>query len=115
MTLQVVVVSFSPNAILTERLWTILVDNGIKWANDGWGGLANSRTAIYITPTLRKDDAALSMAPSIQFGQELVDTQVGGAQLQVTMFLSFGTFFNFLANSKVAVGTLPRLLCDKIY
>jgi hypothetical protein len=109
-TLQVVVVSFSPNTVLTDRLWTILVDNGIKWANDGWGGLANSRTAIYITPTLNKDDAASSMAPLIQFGQELIDTQVEGAQLRVITFPSFGTFFNFLSNSEVAVGALLRLL-----
>jgi hypothetical protein len=112
MTLQAVVVSFSPNAMLTERLWTILVDNGVKWANDGWGGLANSRTAVYITPTLSKDDAASSMAPLIQFGQELVDMQVEGAQLRVTTFPSFGTFFNFFANSEVAVGTLLRCCCE---
>jgi hypothetical protein len=109
-TLQVIVVSFSLNAVLTESLWTILVDNGVEWANDGWGGLANSRTAIYIrSPTLSKDDTASSMVPLIQFGQELVDTQVEGAQLRVTTFLSFGTFFNFFSNSEVTVGALLRL------
>jgi hypothetical protein len=84
-TLQAVVVSFSPNATLTERLWTILVDNGIQWANDGRGGLANSETAIYSTPTLSKDDAATSMALLIQFGEELVDTQVASAHLDYAL------------------------------
>lgn len=108
-TLQAVVVSFSPNATLTERLWTILVDNGIQWANDGWGGLANSETAIYITPTLSKDNAATSMAPLIQFGEELVDAQVIGAHVAVTTFPSYGTFFDFLASSEVAVGPLHQI------
>jgi len=85
-TLQAVVVSFSPNATLTERLWTILVDNGIQWANDGRGCLANSETAIYSTPTLSKDDAATSMALLMsQFGEELADTQVASAHLDYAL------------------------------
>jgi hypothetical protein len=109
-TLQAVVVSFSPNATLTEKLWTILVDNGVQWANDGWGGLAISDTAIYITPALSKDHAAKSMEPLIQFGQGLLDAKVAGAHLNVVTFSSFGAFFDFLVGSDVAVGSPLSLL-----
>jgi hypothetical protein len=107
-TIQAVLVTFSPNATLTKQLWTILVDNGVQWANDTWGGLANSNTAVYISPKLSKDDAAKSMAPLIQFGQQLVDDKVAGANVVVTTFPSYGTFFNFLVSSEVAVRLSDR-------
>jgi hypothetical protein len=107
-TLQAVLLSFDPNATLTNQLWTILVDNGIQWANETWGGLANAQTAVYVTPKLSKDEAAQSMAPLIQFGQGLLDAKVAGAQLVVTTFPSFNSFFKFFAGSQVAVGRLPE-------
>ena len=113
-TIQAVLVTFSPNATLTKQLWTILVDNGVQWANDTWGGLANSNTAVYISPTLSKDDAAKSLAPLIQFGQQLVDDKVAGANLVVTTFPSYGTFFNFLIGSEVAVRLSDRV-CKNCY
>lgn len=102
-TLPAVIVSFSPNATLTKALWTILVDNGVQWANEGWGGLANSGTAIYVNPTLTPSDAATSMAPLIQFGQMLVDAGVSGANVVVTTFPSYGTFFDAVIVENVAV------------
>ena len=104
MTLQAVVVSFDPNATLTEALWTVLVDNGVQWTNDGWGGLANANTAIYVNPVLSEGDAAKSMAPLIDFGRMLVDTDTPGAKVVVTVFPSYGTFFKGVVATEVAVG-----------
>jgi hypothetical protein len=104
-TLQTVVLTFSPNNTLTEQLWKILVDNGIQFANDSWGGLVNANTAIYINPKLSAADAATSMAPLIQFGNGLVNAKVAGAKLIVTTYPSYGTFFDFLVASDVAVGS----------
>ena len=88
---------------VTRQLWSLLVNNGIQLANDGWGGLENSETTIYISPTLSKGNVANSIAPLIQFGQGLVDAKVVGSNLVITTFSSYGTFFNFLAASKVVV------------
>lgn len=107
-TLQAVLLFFTPNATLTNQLWTILVDNGIQWANDTWGGLANAGTAAYVTPKLSADEAKKSMAPLIQFGQGLVDAKVEGVTLVVQTFPSFFSFFQAFTSSKVAVGRLPR-------
>lgn len=114
-TLQAVLLFFSPNTTLTNQLWTILVDNGIQWANETWGGLANAQTAVYVTPKLSKDEAAQSMAPLIEFGQGLLDTGAAGAQLVVTTFPSYYSFFQAFASSEVAVSRLPEasiILCD---
>ncbi|KZP23305.1 FAD binding domain-containing protein [Athelia psychrophila] len=101
-TLQAVIVSFSPNATLTQALWTIFVDNGVQWANAGWGGFANSDNAIYVNPKLTPSDAATSMAPLIQFGQKLVDAGVPGANVVITTFPSFGAFFDAVVVENVA-------------
>ncbi|KAF7969355.1 hypothetical protein HWV62_27470, partial [Athelia sp. TMB] len=103
-TLQAVVVSFDSNSTLTEALWTVLVENGIQWANDGWGGLANANTAIYVNPVLSEGDAARSMAPLIKFGRTLVDADIPGAKVVVTVFPSYGTFFKGVVATEVAVG-----------
>jgi FAD/FMN-containing dehydrogenase len=101
-TLQAVILSFDANATLTKQLWTILVDNGIQWANDSWSGLADQKTAIYITPKLSKDEATQSMAPLIQFGQGLVDAKAAGVNFLVTTFPSYSAFFQVFTSSEVA-------------
>lgn len=90
-TLQVVIVGFqNPNTTLTEALWTILIDNGLKWAKEGWGGYATSELAILVSPVSDKAQAAKSMAPLLEFGQQLQDDGVVGAQAVSTEFSSWG-------------------------
>ena len=97
------IVSFERNATIAERLFTVIVENGVKWAEDGWGGFATSETAIYLTPKLGKSQAAESMVSLIEFGQRLQAEGVKGANLIVVEFPSWGAFFQSFVSSHVAV------------
>jgi hypothetical protein len=111
-TLQTVIVSFTPaltNNTLTKELWTILADNGLKWADEGWGGYSKSGVAILINPKLTKEEAAVSMAPLIAFGQRLAAEKVQGAQLLVAELPSWMAFFNAFTKAYIAVRY--HLLC----
>ncbi|KAJ7801760.1 hypothetical protein B0H14DRAFT_2528843 [Mycena olivaceomarginata] len=117
-TLQAVIVSWSaPNRALTAELWTILADNGLKWAADGWGGFSMAELAILVNPVLDPVQAAASMAPLIDFGHRLQQDGVPGAQTVVTTFPSFLEFFDAFTLEHVAsVGTsiaIASRLVDK--
>ncbi|KAJ7741772.1 hypothetical protein DFH07DRAFT_1063893 [Mycena maculata] len=62
--------------------------------------------AIFVTPILDPVQAAASMAPLIAFGGKLQNEGVSGAQLEVTTFPTFLSFFNAFTLAHVAaVGT----------
>lgn len=103
-TLQVVLVSLKErNPSLTKSLWSLLVDNGLTWANEGWGGLSNAQVAAYVNPKLSKADAEKSMAPLISFGKQLGNE----ASVVVREFPSWGSFFETFAQTYVAVSAFP--------
>lgn len=61
---------------LTKEATALLVDNGVKWAEDGWGGYMSSMgdstsLMLAITPKLTLEEAKLSMKPLIDFAQPL--------------------------------------------
>ena len=102
--LQAAVVAWkNANSTLTNDLWPILIDNGLKWAGEGWGGFATPESAIYVTPKLSKAEAAVSMAPLIQFGEQLQSNGVAGTQVVITEFPSWGAFFDLFVSQNVAV------------
>lgn len=110
-TLQTVILSFNGTKELNRELWTILADNGLKWADEGWGGFSTSGVAIFINPKSTKEDAALSMDPLVQFGKRLQNEGIAGAQLIVTEFPSWGTFFEAFTNDHVAVRSFRKSSC----
>lgn len=102
--LQSIILSLQdPNSTTTQEMWSILANNGLKWADDGWGGFSTSDTVILINPKLDKDDAALSAAQLIDFGKRLQDSEIFGAQLLITEFPSWGAFFEAFTSQHVAV------------
>lgn len=61
---------------LTKEVTAVLVENGVKWARDGWGGYVSSMgdstsLLMAITPKLSLEEAKLSMKPMIDFAQPL--------------------------------------------
>ncbi|KAG6826997.1 hypothetical protein H0H92_013612 [Tricholoma furcatifolium] len=102
-TLQAAIVSFPPATSRTQELWNILTENGLKWADEGWGGFSTSGVAILINPGLDKDATAKSMEPLIQFGKRLQSEGVEGSQAIITEFPSWGAFFNTFTREHVAV------------
>ncbi|KZT25422.1 FAD-binding domain-containing protein [Neolentinus lepideus HHB14362 ss-1] len=105
-TLQVYVVQWTnSNATLTSGLWSVLVENGLKWAEEGWGGFVDDKSAIYISPNLDTVRANASMSPLIAFGEQVVKDGIEGATLLVLQFPSWGTFFNtFAGDNSAAIG-----------
>ncbi|GLB38750.1 putative oxygen-dependent FAD-linked oxidoreductase family protein [Lyophyllum shimeji] len=102
-TLQAVIVTFSANTTRTKELWTILADNGLKWADEGWGGFSMAGILILINPGSSKEETAKSMAPLIAYGKRLQSEGVQGASTIVTEFPSWGAFFNAFTKDHVAV------------
>ncbi|KAF7333697.1 Cytokinin dehydrogenase 11 [Mycena venus] len=106
--LQAVIISWSnPNRTLRAEMWNIMVDNGLKWAADGWGGFSLAETAILVNPALDPAQAAISMAPLIDFGHRLQEAGVPGAQTVVTTFSSFLPFFNAFTLEHPGMSHLP--------
>ncbi|TFK34792.1 hypothetical protein BDQ12DRAFT_612887 [Crucibulum laeve] len=104
LSLQTVIVSFAAkNTTLTKQMWSILADNGLKWADEGWGGFSQANIAILLNPVISKEDATTSMAPLIDFGKQLQAANVTGAALVVTTFPSWGAFFQVFTGDHVAV------------
>ena len=78
--LQLVAVIFpETDTTLTKNLWSILIDNSLTWAHDGWGALINAGSAIYVNPVLSPAGANTSMKPLIDFGNSLLEMGVEGA------------------------------------
>ncbi|KAF8918433.1 FAD-binding domain-containing protein [Mucidula mucida] len=115
-TLQTVIVSFSPTSdpSLTEEMWSIMVANSAKWAEDGWGGISNQQAAIYINPVLDAAAAKESMAPLIEFGQRLLALKKANASLVVTTFPTWYSFFTVFSSQFVARSGIPVALTSRL-
>lgn len=114
--LETVIVSFDPaaNSTLTEELWTIMAENSVRWAEEGWGGISNKGVAIYINPRLDAGAAARSMAPLINFGQRLVAQNVTGAKTLVTTFPTWSSFFTTFSSQYMARVGIPLALASRL-
>ncbi|KAJ7272964.1 hypothetical protein C8J57DRAFT_1063477 [Mycena rebaudengoi] len=100
-TIQAILVAFSPaDSNLTRELYSIMLENGLHWADDGYGGYVSGGTAIYLTPKLSAAQHLVSMKPLIDFGKRLNAT--GAGQLNILEFPSWLSFFNVLAETALA-------------
>ncbi|PFH45424.1 hypothetical protein AMATHDRAFT_71699 [Amanita thiersii Skay4041] len=114
--LQTVIVSFpTKNATLTRELWTILVDNGIKWADEGWGGYGVANVAILLNPKMGKEEAQESMRPLIEFGERLkADTSQQGSKLVVTEFPTWKAFFDVFTGDFTSITGVNLALASRL-
>ncbi|KAJ6596316.1 hypothetical protein DFH09DRAFT_1024151 [Mycena vulgaris] len=114
-TLQAVILSWSvPNRTLTEEMWRIMAENALAFAADGWGGFSMAQLAIFVTPVLDPVQAASSMAPMIDFGRRLQQDEVPGAQLVVTTFPTFLSFFDAFTQDHIAVVGTSLVLTSRL-
>lgn len=102
--LQVALVSFiEPNVTSTRDMWSIVVDQSLKWAEEGWGSFLTGESALFVTPTLNSTTAAASMEPLIDFGNKLTADNVPNVTVLLQEFPSWASFFNTFANTDSAV------------
>lgn len=69
--IKMAVISFA-SALTSKEVTALLVDNGVKWAEDGWGGYVSSLgdstgLLLAVTPKLTHEEARLSMKPLTDF------------------------------------------------
>ncbi|KAJ7127341.1 hypothetical protein C8R46DRAFT_1247674 [Mycena filopes] len=113
--LQAVILSWTtPNRTLTSEMWTIMADNGLAWAGAGWGGFSMGELVILVNPVLNPAQAATSMAPLVTFGNQLQQAGVPGAQVVVTTFPTFLSFFNSFTSAHVASVGTPVALASRL-
>ncbi|KAJ7111997.1 hypothetical protein C8R44DRAFT_632447 [Mycena epipterygia] len=103
---QAILVSISsPSVNLTKELYSIMIDNGLKWADDGYGGYVSGGTAVYLTPKLTAAEHAASMAPMLDFGNRLNATGTGVYEL--LEFPNWLSFFNVFTETELAAQGPP--------
>ena len=91
----------------TKCMWSILADNALKWADEGWGGFSTSQVVILINPKLNSQEATESLAPLIDFGKSLPADEV---ELDIIEFPTWGAFFNVFSKDHVAVSLRLKYL-----
>ncbi|KAJ6561918.1 hypothetical protein B0H19DRAFT_1233749 [Mycena capillaripes] len=89
----------SPSSNLTEELYSIMINNGLKWADDGYGGYVSGGTAVYLTPKLTPSEHAASMAPMIDFGKRL--NASGAGVYELLEFPNWLSFFNVFTETEL--------------
>lgn len=98
---------------LTKELWTILAVNGLRWAEEGWGGYVTPGTAVFVNPGEafhgKPDQVKASMQDLLNFAAKVkqldLDNGNDGSTLPliVTELPSWYSFFNVFASQFVAV------------
>ncbi|EAU86312.2 FAD binding domain-containing protein [Coprinopsis cinerea okayama7 len=83
----------TPNITRTSEAWSILAENGLKWADDGWGGYSFAGTIYLVNPKLDAEEAASSLAPLIEFGERIMREGTGSATLLTKEYPTFGSFY----------------------
>jgi hypothetical protein len=106
-TLQVTLVAIpTGNITLTEEFWRIIIENSLRWANEGYGAFVTAQSALYVTPILSKDEARRTMKPLVGYGNGLRDRGFEGVKVLELEFKSWGSFFNTFAGTESAVSLI---------
>ncbi|KAG6834590.1 hypothetical protein H0H93_008726, partial [Arthromyces matolae] len=103
--LRALILSVPPSSSRTKELWTILTDNGLRWAQEGWGGFSTSGVVILINPTkeMGMEEARTSVEPFLEFAKRLKEEEgVEGVSCVFTEFESWGGFFQAFTKDHVA-------------
>ena len=84
---------------------TIVVQNSLQWAKDGWGGYIYPTTSIMANPKLNATAAAASLKPLTDFLKVATDGAGGspgsGAQSQATQYASYLPLFSNILTAPV--------------
>lgn len=93
---------------LTRSLFSLILENSLGWAKEGWGGYITANSAIYLTPMLGKRAAVKSMQPLADWAQRLKsavhEEQKEGIVLIQGEYGSWMRFFRVFADGNAAVG-----------
>ncbi|XP_006462933.1 hypothetical protein AGABI2DRAFT_207587 [Agaricus bisporus var. bisporus H97] len=105
-TLPTLILSFAPDTTLAREMWSIMSDNALKWAEEGWGGFSRSNVMILLNPKLSQTEAQASLAPLLDFGKQLQATNPDTTTLIFTEFSSWNEFFQTFTSQFVVGANL---------
>ncbi|KAJ7158393.1 FAD-binding domain-containing protein [Mycena crocata] len=87
------------NTNATRGFYEVLVENSVRWAEQGFGGYLEPFQALYVTPNLNSTEAAATMQPLFDYVKSLAPNDTGVQILSLEM-PSYGAFYQaFLAGS----------------
>ncbi|KAJ7023583.1 FAD-binding domain-containing protein [Mycena alexandri] len=99
--LQVINMTFAATPTNLPEYFGVLVNNSVRWADEGWGGHINNAPAgiAYVNSQLSLANATASMAPVAAFAA------ANNGTATLTTFSSWFDFFtNFVTKAEVPVG-----------
>ncbi len=103
-TLQVAAVILSEtNSTLTRGLWDVIIENSLRWTEEGWGSFVAGDSALFLNPVLNTSVANSSIQPLLTFGRNLSSSGVAGVQVLFQEFPSWGIFFSTFSGTASAV------------
>ncbi|KAE9409751.1 FAD-binding domain-containing protein [Gymnopus androsaceus JB14] len=98
--LQVASVSFNSTSETGLQFFQLLIDNGLQWAQQGWGGHLLMNNFIIVNPLLTLEQAQTSMQNVTEFIQSQNGTVV------IETLPNFNSFFvKYVIPNEVPVGT----------
>lgn len=104
MQLSVAAISYSRTTSNILEWLSIIVNNSLPWANEGWGGHYQGTNLISVTPLLNLSEAVESMAPASKFAKANNGTVV------IEFLPSWYEFYTrYVTPNEAAVGGLRPL------
>lgn len=105
----------------TKALFSVLANNAVKWAEDGWGGYAVANAVILINPVLTPEEARKSARELIEFGERLNAEDGQGlaedtvpTKLIVTEFPSYTAWFTAFSKDFFASVGRPLAMASRL-
>ncbi|KAJ3571520.1 hypothetical protein NP233_g3700 [Leucocoprinus birnbaumii] len=112
--LPTLIFSFPHDANTTGRIWTIMAENGLKWAKEGWGGFSQAGVVILLNPKLTMDEAQASLAPLLTVGKELQAANATATNVLFTEFPSWFAFSEAFTSAFVAITGSSLALASRL-
>jgi nitrilase len=108
MSLSVAVIQYNETAQNVKQWLQIIVDNGLGWANQGWGGHYVASNLICVTPLLNLSEATKSMSPAAEFARAN-----NGTVVIETLPSWYAFYTKYVTSNEAAVGG-PRILASRL-
>jgi FAD/FMN-containing dehydrogenase len=106
--LAVASITYKQTATNVNEWFSILINNSVPWAKEGWGGHIRPNSLISVTPLLSSDAAKTSMETASNFAKE----NNGSAIIEIVPnWLAFYT--KYLIPNEAPVAT-PRFLASRL-
>ncbi|EJF63609.1 FAD-binding domain-containing protein [Dichomitus squalens LYAD-421 SS1] len=96
---QAASLKFTPTGTDLADWYSLLVNNSLQWANDGWGGHIVGPTLLHVTPLLNNSAAQASMQSAVDF------VKARNGSVVIEELPSYLAFFNkYVTAAQAAVG-----------